>query len=259
MFYAIVGGQRVPPTTGATGTCPHCLRRVVAKCGKIKVWHWAHVGGENDCDPWAETETRWHREWQSRADPSWCEVTMGQQREHRADIRRPHDGLVVELQHSYIAREEVREREAFYGNMWWVFDTAPWRFRLWLEADGSIQYRWLSRRRTLDAATRPIFLDLGGPLLHVTGFGRQGCISGTGSLITRSQFLAMVGLRQFGPEELVATSHYTMDWGQGRTLLTGSMKLLQEWRAPSGQALHHDLAGRVRVVEVPPPEPRSAR
>src|SRR6478735_7197618 len=241
VFYAIADGQRIPPTKHATGTCRHCGRRVIAKCGRVKVAHWAHVGGENDCDPWAESETRWHRDWQSRADPDWCEVTMGQNREHRADIRRPHDGLVIELQHSYISHEEVHEREAFYGNMWWVFDTAPWWFRLWLDADGAVHYRWRSRRHTLDAATRPVFLDLGGPLLRVTGFGRQGCVSGTGSLLSRNDFLNMVGMRPLAPEELSGTSHYTMAWGGGRTLLTASVDLLREWRPESGLALHHDL------------------
>lgn len=251
MIYAIADGRRISPAKHATGTCPHCLRRVIAKCGNVKVAHWAHVGGENDCDPWAESETRWHRDWQLRADPSWCEVTMGENREHRADIRRPRDGLVIELQHSYIGQEEVQEREDFYGNMFWVFDTTHWRFRLWLEADGSVHYRWMSRRHTLDAAKCPVFLDVGGPLLHVTGFGRQGCVSGTGSLLTRSAFINMVGMRPLAQEELLGTSHYTMDWGRGRTLLTTSLELLQEWRHESGLAMHHDLGGGTRIVEVP--------
>jgi hypothetical protein len=84
---------------------------------------------------------------------------MGELREHRADIRRPNDGLVIELQHSYIKHEHVREREAFYGNMWWVFNTEPWRFRVEVAAGGRANFRWMSRRRTLDAAKRPIYLD----------------------------------------------------------------------------------------------------
>ena len=48
---AIPPDSRISPTKHATGTCPHCLRRVIAKCGNVKVAHWAHVGGENDCDP----------------------------------------------------------------------------------------------------------------------------------------------------------------------------------------------------------------
>ena len=56
-----------------------------AKCGEEKIHHWAHEKGKSDCDPWAESETKWHRDWQARADPAWCEVVMGELREHPLD------------------------------------------------------------------------------------------------------------------------------------------------------------------------------
>ncbi|CAM2011568.1 hypothetical protein APED_33200 [Acanthopleuribacter pedis] len=46
---------------------------------------------------------------------------MGENREHRADIRRP-DGLVIELQHSSILFPEAEERCEFYGDIIWVFN-----------------------------------------------------------------------------------------------------------------------------------------
>ena len=249
MFLALdAAGQRGPPTKGAGGTCPRCLRVVHAKCGKQKIHHWAHEKGMNDCDPWAESETQWHRDWQARAGLEWCEVVMGELREHRADIRRPDDGLVIELQHSYIKHEEVREREAFYGNMWWVFNTEPWRFRAEIAADGGATFRWMSRRRTLDAARRPVYLDLGGPLLRVTGYGPQGCVSGFGELLSRTEFISRVGLRPLSDEELKQTSHYSMLQRDGDIVLARSLEDLRTWDSQDAMATHHDLAGRTSVV-----------
>jgi hypothetical protein len=90
--------------------------QVLAKCGQINVHHWAHVVGE-DCDPWSEPETPWHRKWKS-----FGHLTEQTLANHRADIITSR-GLVVELQHSGISVDEIREREAFYGaNLRWLFD-----------------------------------------------------------------------------------------------------------------------------------------
>lgn len=253
MFFALDrDGERVTATKGARGTCAHCSQDVIAKCGPRKIHHWAHSAGKNDCDPWAESDTVWHRNWQARAESAWCEVSMG---EHRADIRRPQDGLVIELQHSYISREEVREREAFYGNMWWVFDTEPWRFRAWIAADGTAGYRWISRRGTLDVARRPIFLDLGGPLIRITGFGRQGCVSGVGVLVSRSEFISEVGLRPLDDKELQRTSHYSAPQKDGGVVLARSLEVLRGWESVNGMAMHHDLRGGTMEVAIPEVRP----
>jgi hypothetical protein len=94
--------------------------------------------------------------------------------------------------------------------MWWVFNTEPWRFRAEIAADGRAKFRWMSSRRTLDAAKRPVYLDLGGPLLRVTGDGPQGCVSGFGELLSRTEFIGSVGLRPLSDEELKQTSHYSV-------------------------------------------------
>jgi len=245
--------RRVPPTKGERGRCPQCRRPVHAKCGEKKIHHWAHERGQNDCDPWAEGETQWHRDWQMRAPSDWCEVVMGA---HRADIRRP-DGLVIELQHSYITQEEVREREAFYGNMWWVFDTQPWKLRVRIATNGTAEFRWMSTRRTLDAANCPVYLDLGGPLLRVTGFGPRGCLSGSGKLVSRRDFIQRVGLRALSEEELRQKSHYSVVQDDGSILVARSIEGIRTWETHDGTATHYDLAGRTMVVKVPESAPAS--
>lgn len=91
------------------------------------MWHWAHLG-RRICDPWWENEGPWHREWKSQFPEDFHEIagrdSSGEA--HIADVKLAH-GLVIELQHSAMPLSEMRSREAFYGNMIWIVDTAPFR------------------------------------------------------------------------------------------------------------------------------------
>ena len=51
MKYSIVNGERSEAQPGLTGLCQACDHPTVAKCGEIKIWHWAHKG-KRKCDPW---------------------------------------------------------------------------------------------------------------------------------------------------------------------------------------------------------------
>jgi competence protein CoiA len=122
MHIALVNGVRTPPSTGLSGQCPVCEREMIAKCGEIRVHHWAHRG-RRICDHWWEPETEWHRNWKNNFEIGWHEnIRFADDGEkHIADIRTPHE-LVVEFQHSAISADERKAREAFYGNMVWVVD-----------------------------------------------------------------------------------------------------------------------------------------
>src|SRR5437868_13597788 len=119
--------ERIEATKGARALCPVCDSTVLAKCGSIVVHHWAHEAGE-DCDPWFEPETEWHRAWKSMFPQDRIEVPFG---EHRADVltRR---GTVVELQNSRISPEEIHARERFYKQMVWVVNAGPFLDRLFV-------------------------------------------------------------------------------------------------------------------------------
>lgn len=168
MQYANVDGKRSKPPPGAKGTCTGCGAPVLAKCGTIKVHHWAHVA--KDCDPWYEPMTEWHRTWQERFPPDWREVTIGP---HRADVCTP-GGLVLEFQHSPIGFEEIEERENFYGNMLWVFDarmrrmkeaimcnTSPWHSLHISSKPGDILLQLKHARPSLLAVGERLVLDFG--------------------------------------------------------------------------------------------------
>lgn len=123
MKYALVNNQRVEAQKGMTGICPVCQQPVIAKCGQIKVNHWAHSKSSH-CDKWWESETEWHRAWKNHFPEEWQEVITYDEKtgeKHIADIKTD-QGFVIEFQHSHIKPEEQKSREEFYKNMIWVVD-----------------------------------------------------------------------------------------------------------------------------------------
>jgi competence protein CoiA len=120
MKYALVDGGRREAMPGLSGKCPDCAAAVVAKCGWVRDWHWAHWR-TRDCDRWSEPETEWHRAWKNHFPESWQEISRRSDngKMHRADVKTK-SGVVLEFQHSFLRREEREAREMFYQNMVWV-------------------------------------------------------------------------------------------------------------------------------------------
>lgn len=177
-LYALFNDRMIRATPDSkaqklTAICPCCETRMVAHCGKVLVWHWAHEN-KKDCDPWHEGESEWHVGWKTRVPSNWVEVVIGS---HRADIQRP-DGLVIELQHSYISAEDIAIREEFYGRMVWLFDATDlyqrqrMRFR-WCR-DG-VKFSLSHPKKSWFHVTKPMYLDLGGPILLVHDFDQSRC------------------------------------------------------------------------------------
>jgi hypothetical protein len=121
--YALVDNIKREAFKGAKGICPYCGSELIAKCGDIKINHWAHKGIQN-CDPWWENETEWHRKWKGNFSTNWQEVICKDlltNEKHIADIKTDY-GLVIEFQHSHLDQIERNSREQFYKNMLWVID-----------------------------------------------------------------------------------------------------------------------------------------
>ncbi|GMN08626.1 hypothetical protein MTsPCn5_40160 [Croceitalea sp. MTPC5] len=118
--------KSIRPHKGAMGICPNCRKGVRAYCGEIYTHHWKHLELEH-CDTWGEKESEWHRLWKSKFPLDWQEVIINKHGEqHIADIKGPF-GMVLELQHSPISPETIRIREAFYGDLVWLVDAAPFK------------------------------------------------------------------------------------------------------------------------------------
>jgi hypothetical protein len=133
---------------------------VIAKCGQIKVHHWAHTVSE--CDPWWEPETEWHRSWKNAFAPDQVEVSLG---EHRADVRNA-KGMVLEFQNSVISPEEIEARELYYGKMLWIVNAEKFAKNFFLmklmeERKALFSFKWKHMQSCWRYATRPVFFDFG--------------------------------------------------------------------------------------------------
>jgi len=123
MKYSLVLGEKTEAAPGLQGICSHCQSETIPKCGKERIWHWAHKCTAS-CDPWWENETEWHRAWKKHFPKEWQEIghfDSTNEEKHIADIKTD-KGFVIEFQHSAINLDEVKSREEFYKNMVWVVD-----------------------------------------------------------------------------------------------------------------------------------------
>ncbi|WP_341703299.1 competence protein CoiA family protein [Ferrovibrio sp.] len=182
MRTALINGFRTGAEPGLVGECPGCGAAMLSKCGKRRIWHWAHRGGRH-CDHWWEPETEWHVNWKNRFPIQWQEnVRWAEDGEkHIADIMAP-DGRVIEFQHSPIDRHERGSREAFYRSMVWVIDGlsrkrdqkafANTLYRLNLQAPvysgHSLECALL---RDWEGNTADVFFDFGARNEDITTFG----------------------------------------------------------------------------------------
>ena len=120
--FALIDGERRAPEPGLQGVCPGCDQPVIAKCGEVRVWHWAHSPGHT-CDPWKENESEWHRAWKDEFPEDWQEIqhSAADGEKHVADVK-THDGWVLEFQRSPISPQQRRARTEFYEKLAWVVD-----------------------------------------------------------------------------------------------------------------------------------------
>jgi len=120
MKFALSNGERQEAQPKLTGACIGCGAPMISKCGKEKIWHWAHKT-KLECDPWWENETEWHRNWKGHFPKDWQEkihfAEDGQK--HIADVKTDKD-WVLEFQYSAINPDERASRNAFYGKLVWV-------------------------------------------------------------------------------------------------------------------------------------------
>ena len=197
MLYAIsTSGDRIRPQPGWRAKCPGCSGPVIAKCGELNASHWAHVSGV-DCDRWYEPETQWHLKWKDQFKEQRREVVVGP---HRADIlttvRETNAPCVIELQHSPIDVDEIRERELFYPDLYWILDGATFRDHCEIGKkvglDGlsgvTASFRWRWPRKSWCYRNRPLYLDFGDCLWELLRIDDSGL--GTVRYWTYHAFLA---------------------------------------------------------------------
>jgi len=171
MMYGIDSntGEKIRAKHNKKAVCPICGEELIPKCGRIKVWHWAHKKG-TDCDEWYEPETDWHRFWKSLVPKEWCEQVIKKNGEiHRADILTP-TGLVIELQHSPISPDEIEEREEFYENMIWLFDCRGKTFEKWGGSWCKMKYP----KKHIAYCNKPTYLQYNEEIHEITEYNYEG-------------------------------------------------------------------------------------
>jgi len=186
MIYALnQEGVKIQAKPKLKASCPGCQQTVIAKCGEINQWHWAHKNSE-ECDSFKEGETDWHICWKLLIHPTFTEVIIGK---HRADIL---TGLkVIELQNSHIDVRQIKEREAYYKNLIWLFNGEDFYHNFDLRGkEGYVTFRWKWSRKHISYCTAPVYIDFGKEIIYVKKFYNEGR-SGWGYLITKEKFIML--------------------------------------------------------------------
>jgi len=191
MTLAMNDNERVTASPNERAVCPGCGDEVIAKCGTINRWHWAHRN--RDCDSWSEPETDWHLDWKLEFPKECREVVVGC---HRADVMT--DAGVIEFQHSSISADDILERESFYTRqhiqrqMVWVLDASGFKRNIDHRDRGKYDsFRWKTPRKSWWWSGQPIYLDYGYSRLFQIRklYGKTPC-GGWGTWVSRGSFIS---------------------------------------------------------------------
>jgi len=184
MQYAInENKERVQASPAVKAKCECCNSDVLAKCGTINIWHFAHKNIE-DCDDWYEPESEWHRWWKGNFPEENQEVVI---ENHRADIKIK--DLVIELQNSPIDEDTIYCRELFYKNMIWIVNAKPFKERFLIyKKDNYFTFKWKHPRKTWYSADCKVYLDLGDGLVFEIK-KLYPTFSGWGNILLRSELI----------------------------------------------------------------------
>lgn len=155
-----LGGIRIQAEPKIKAFCPLCREEVIAKCGEIKIWHFAHKRNF-ECDSFGEPETEWHLKFKNYFPEEFQEVII---KNHRADIltteyfMNTKIPLVIELQNSPISSKQIREREEFYGNIIWIINGEKYKENLcW---NGGTLWKWKYFPKCWDFSNKRIYIEL---------------------------------------------------------------------------------------------------
>lgn len=115
MKYALVNGIRTHINDASRGTLGNdCWFPdfQVKACKGVFMQYWKYTDEKPVLPSGYENETEWHAAWKSAINDECCEVVLGPNREHRADIHAINN--IIELQYSPIDIRDVVARTEFY-------------------------------------------------------------------------------------------------------------------------------------------------
>ncbi|MGC3959611.1 MAG: competence protein CoiA family protein [Verrucomicrobiota bacterium] len=181
--------------------CPDCAGTLIAKCGEIKIHHWAHATSPPNCE--YQPKTEWHMGWQLKFPLDWLEVkyTNG-----RADVMLP-KGDLVEFQSKGLDSETLKRRTEGTkpGAIAWVVDgrEAFKEERLYLTkglkefndnhpSPFFFSFRWIHSPNWFYQHVGILLVDIGNDkLLDIRHLYKGPPVRGWGQVHTHDDFLAL--------------------------------------------------------------------
>lgn len=182
-----------PEFSGQKGVCLDCGLCVVAKCGKINQWHWAHFVNNLDgkrCHylEYSQNESQWHLDWKYEFPEKYNEVKIVKNGITKiADIYC--NGKVVEFQKSDISEDEVCLRENHYEKLIWVVNGMERGSFIKKNKQNYYTYSWINRPKFFDNMTKPIFVDLGDCVFQIK---KSHGVNGWGYVFDKKEFIKML-------------------------------------------------------------------
>lgn len=164
--------------------------QVIARRGSTKIWHFSHKSVSDCYSSRVENKmTPWHIKWQKAFKPDLLEVPFVNVngKKNIADICLS-SGLVIEIQHSPIKEDTIRERENNYDNMIWVFDRAETPCKIHWMING---YAYISGLN-IPHVTKRCYVDLGSPDNGCSVIARVLSFSGGDYLLAISDSCTMI-------------------------------------------------------------------
>ena len=127
MKFGLVNGKRVIAKPHVKGVvCPKCHTELIAKCGEIRVHHWAHKN-KLQCDDWIEEDNEWRSRWLDAFPEDWQEPVIERNGEsHFADIQTPQNTIIL-LHQSHLTADIIQSRENFYQSPVWIINAGRYR------------------------------------------------------------------------------------------------------------------------------------
>lgn len=153
---------------GEPSFCPYCRNPMIAKMGRMVIWHWAHYA-DSGC---GYTETLWHMVWKMvyLSVPGW-EVEYPVEidgKQYRLDAYNQRTGSVREFVHSISDTYRQKHLDLLaseYSPLWiWDGDAFRSKFLKWHRRDSDLWFSYGLKRSALW-----LFKELDS-YLHFNGF-----------------------------------------------------------------------------------------
>lgn len=139
---------------------------------------------EDEYDAWALPDSTWNLKWKMKFPKELVEISIqGDQEKHVGDVR-TNTGTVLKFQGRNLTEDQIKQREAFFGQMVWVFRAEKWdielnfnptRFRDTEGRDRQLPkndaFEWVKYtarypKSVFEVCKMPVFLDFGDDSIY---------------------------------------------------------------------------------------------